>query len=578
MEIVCPFCRTKYRVANTAAGTSVRCAAPACQKVFTVPAGAAVGPVVANGPVPPPINAPPLPPESGVPPDTQQILANYRTTAKTKTVDVDAIKASLSRGLGAAKKRAQALKIKFDAKNLHKAIDGQYEQLGTLTLTHRPPTIDIQAELAELSTIHADVTHKEATVASLRQTQGSGSAVKSLEQELGQHRQRQRELMIAVGAKTYQSKPDLPATAGAYAAIAQLQSSLATKETDLRALEAEIGPVWEEEKQQIQSLAQSFWHRAKRPLLTAGLLVLVLIVLYFCWSILAAGFALVGKLAGGRSLPAWATYCVPEDVQGVAYVSLERLRKTDLYDDLAKHLPKTAEMARRMGLRLDLDEVSDMFWIAGQHGAELTLFHTQTDQPLEELVPKNNAKPRWEKYKNIDYVQAGSHWAAKTAARTICVAPSEDAIRDVILQIDRRRGAKFTKGLQAAFDQVAGAYYYVAMAAPQESGGNPPPPEGIGCGVSIDSSVRADGMLVFAKPRDAERVAEHFDQMVRSIRQAAEHEFSPSQRIAKAVCDLMRDMKVTQRGTNVEFAGKWPLDDFRDLFKRVGNAITEWAF
>jgi hypothetical protein len=190
-------------VSDAAVGKQVRCNNPGCRQAFTVcpapqePPGAEV-PVVApplpdqravEGDGPPGVAPPPLPPgmERSRQLSPEEILAGYQRTSKAAG---PGIKERLKLGVAAISKRARAVKLKHDVKNLQTAIGGQHESLGALTLQHHPAQVDIHAETAELSQIQEQLAQKQATRDALHATKGSGSAVKELDREMGQLRGR----------------------------------------------------------------------------------------------------------------------------------------------------------------------------------------------------------------------------------------------------------------------------------------------------------------------------------------------------------------------------------------------------
>ena len=210
MEISCPNCGKKYQVSDAMRGKQAHCANPDCQQAFTIDVGDSE---------PPPVSPPPLPPSSGTPGEPaspEEILAGYQKTSKSAGSDIGQ---RLKCGLDSVKKRAQAIKLRHDVKGLRTAIDGQCENLGALTLQHRPPGVDISAEMAELAQIQNEHAQKQMTLDSLTETKGSGSVVKELKREMAQLRDRQRELMIAIGAKAEAARPEMPAAAGHYSGL-----------------------------------------------------------------------------------------------------------------------------------------------------------------------------------------------------------------------------------------------------------------------------------------------------------------------------------------------------------------------
>ena len=135
-------------------------------------------------PAAPSIAPPPIPDDAEVDGGSSRqkagvdLLAGYRRRSKPKS---EQIKEKFKHGVNAFRKKGAALKLQHEVTSLQTAVDGQLEILGTLLLTHRPPAVRIQAELAELSQIQDELARKETTIESLRQTKGGGSAVKELE-------------------------------------------------------------------------------------------------------------------------------------------------------------------------------------------------------------------------------------------------------------------------------------------------------------------------------------------------------------------------------------------------------------
>jgi hypothetical protein len=151
------------------------------------------------------------------------------------------IRQRIARGANAVKKRARAMKLKYDVKSLRTALNSQLENLGALTITHRPPTVDISSEVAELSQVQRELSEHQVTIDSLRQGTGGRSVVKQIEGEVARLRDRQREAVIAIGRNVALARPDMPSAAGTYSALDRVQSSLTAAEAELAGIEKEIG-------------------------------------------------------------------------------------------------------------------------------------------------------------------------------------------------------------------------------------------------------------------------------------------------------------------------------------------------
>jgi hypothetical protein len=186
---------------------------------------------------------PPLPEgdHASTPDQTDVLLARYRSQVKPRGEEIR-IRIRIARGADAVKKRARALKLRHDVSSLWTAMNSQLENLGTLAITHRPPSVDISSEVAELSQVQGELSQHQVTIASLRQGAGGRSVVKQIEGEVARLRDRQREVAIAIGRKVTAARPDLPGAAGSYSALDRVQSSLTTAEAELAEIEKEIGP------------------------------------------------------------------------------------------------------------------------------------------------------------------------------------------------------------------------------------------------------------------------------------------------------------------------------------------------
>jgi len=171
--------------------------------------------------------------------ETDVLIARYRSQVKPRGEE---IRKRIAQGTDVVKKRAWALKLRHDVSSLWTAVNSQLESLGTLAITHRPPTVDISSEIAELSQVQRELSQHQVTIDSLRQGAGGRSVVKQIEGEITRLRDRQREAVIAIGRKVAATRPDMPDAAGTYSAIDRVQSSLTATESQLAEIEKEIGP------------------------------------------------------------------------------------------------------------------------------------------------------------------------------------------------------------------------------------------------------------------------------------------------------------------------------------------------
>lgn len=263
METICPFCHQKHSLSQADVRKQMRC--PGCHHTFTANPLTGFGSAVKSPPLPPPmvggstaggdpldyLNAVPnpsslplIPPSSAGcasnPDETEIMLAGYRTQVKSRGEE-EFIK-RIASGADALKKRARALKLRHDVSSLWTAVNSQLENLGTLAITHRPPSVDMSSELSELSQVQRELAQRQVTADSLRQGAGGRSVVKQIEGEMARLRDRQREAIIAIGRKVAAARPDMPSAVGTYSALDRVQSALTTAEVALAELEREIGP------------------------------------------------------------------------------------------------------------------------------------------------------------------------------------------------------------------------------------------------------------------------------------------------------------------------------------------------
>ena len=400
-------------------------------------------------PASPPIAPPPIPDDAEVDGTSSQhrlgvdVLAGYHRRSKPAGAQ---IKERLKHGVNVVRKRGAALKLQHEVKSLQTAIDGQFEILGTLALTHRPPTVDMRVEIAELSHIQDELARKETTIESLRQTKGGGSAVKELKQEASQLRNCQQALMIAIGKKAAAERSEMPGAAGAYAALDRLQSSLDAKQAELMVVQDEIGPLWDVEGARFGAL--------KKPAIVVGVVGGGLILLYLLWSLLASTLFAAG-------LPSWVRYYVPSDTQAVVYCNMDRLRKTEVFKKLEELLPSRSEFAYGSGFALHPDDVRDVFVVV-RIDSPFAVYRTHEDLPLARVVSKADRDSQPEQFKGCEYVRSGHEYVAKTGYCTYCEANSEDDIERILKHLDRKESPDLDENLRRAIETVGRNDYYVA--------------------------------------------------------------------------------------------------------------------
>jgi hypothetical protein len=288
VETICPFCHQKHAISAATVRKQVRC--PGCHHTFTANPLTGLGIAVKTPPpttVPPVVtgnagSVPPLPTASGsavAARTTEELLAGYQRVRNRNASPRGRMVEALTRPIRVARLRRQV-------SGLQQALDAAWEKLGTLAIGHRPFQPQLRAELLELSALQQQVGEKQSMADSLRQTRGSHAVLKDVEAELVELLDRQRRLMIAIGQKAEASTPDIPDGPAHYAAVKRLRSTLESAERELLGMEQMPGAP----AQSLGSIGSRFLGGSKTPLIAAGAVLAIILVLCGGWWLLAGLF------------------------------------------------------------------------------------------------------------------------------------------------------------------------------------------------------------------------------------------------------------------------------------------------
>jgi len=577
IPFTCLHCGQKMTADDSQAGEQAMC--PGCGKATMVPAkarppkrpeppeaGKRVPPAASSPPLtpssPPPLvppsapplvppsAPPPMPPRPGSPgraPRAGSILEGYRQTAAPAR---PGWRAGLARVFRATKGRAQAMKVRHEIKSLRTAFEQQLESLGLLTLEHRPSQVDMTGELAELSGVQGRLSERQSTLASLHQTKGSGAVVRQLRREEAVLRDRQRELMIAIGRKAHDARPELPGAAGHYGALDQLRTSQQAKEAELAELEERLGPVFDGRGPGFTSL--------KKPLLIGGGVVAGLVVLYLLVRLMMPG-----------GLPRWTRYYIPDDAKGLAYIDLDELRDSPFSEDVET---LTGGLLGFIGsLDLDQEDIREIFAVASEEGQLIVALRTEEDADLEDVVEK--MKGDAETFKDREYARSGVGptflpYVAKTDKRTFCLAATEEAMKDLLRQLDRGEKAELDEDLERALHYVSGKdHYFAAVDVNSEMAA-------VAGAISVGSSVKAKGIAIFKKERDAEEAHEDAmeeleDEIDRKEEALEDADGKEAERIESEL-HLLHGISLSRSGDSMRFSGKWDSDVLIEMGEEEG--------
>ena len=560
IRVTCDACGAQLKVSEDKAGKVGKC--PKCGGRITVPMPAVEfeEPVVPEPEWQAPVEAPVR--ERAAPASAQDVLAGYQRAAQPSASGV-------KKGFGAMKARARAARLKWNTKKLRTALDDQSERLGVLTVQHQPAGVDISAEVSEISRVQTELNEKRATLESLRGTKGSGSVVKELKAEEAQLVARQRELMMAIGAKADAVRPEMPGAAGHYSAMDAVRAQLGQKEAQLAELEGQIGPV--ADAGTLNSL--------KKPALGVLAVVVAVGVLYF-----AATFA--WGLLGGSGLSRYASY-IPKKTQAVLYYNIRALRDSDILEDLGiedmlEELLKEAPL----GLDLDMDNVRETFMAITKDGP-VSVLRTEKDEDLEDLASE---KPDDTKtYKGKDYIVVGlgyygrQMFLAKTGKATYCIAADEDALKDVLKRLDEGEKEELSDDLRQVLGKVKGHDHFFGA-----SGDDGPFPgaegaKAVGIGVSIGRSVSGRAVLVFDDDDDAEKFADMVEEQLEKAVEEGEEELDdppddmPDEMIEAMEIGLkvIKGVSVSRSGDTVRLSAGIKRSDIRRIREAMGDDMMK---
>ena len=596
----CPHCKKKVKINDESAGRERPC--PACGKAFSVPPfpkrdaeraegartsaplrparastdsstspslpggiGTGAPPTTpdkadvdgtpqaaASGEPVSPTTPPPLPPRRAAhakPARPETILEGYRKPPKSHMPKVGA---TIMSGVGNIKERARAAKLKHDVNNLRSALDEKWEQLGTLTLEHRPADVDVTTELAELGLLHEAVSEKQEALESLQRTKGGGSVVRQLKHEVAQLRDRQRTSMIAVGRKAETAAVELPGAAGHRSAIQRLRSALEAKENELARLQEALGPIADTDA--VRGAFESF----KKPLTFVGVMVGAALVLYVVWAILLASFF-------GDSFARYAYY-VPDSVAAVSYFNVSELRGIDPFSEIEGAIP------RQFTLGLDVEDIAEIFLVLDRRSKPTLVLRTVEDLSLEDIASlRGDTRTR---YRDMEYVRgqmgAVRGFMAKTESRTFCVAEGEEDLKSALRRVDRKEKPDLAEDMRRAVDHVAGHDHFLVLTGQRHLRGYGP--EGIkavGAGFSAASSIKAKAIMVFARERDAEKCEQEVEDGITELYDEAE---SLEPILGEHVLGMLDALGHRRSGDVVRFSWKYDVADIMALLDELESS------
>jgi hypothetical protein len=404
------------------------------------------------------------------------------------------------------------LKLKNEVKNLKTALDAKYEMLGALALQHRPSDVDVTEEIMELSAVQDELAQRRTTLESLCDTRGTGPARKELTKEIAKAEARQRELIITIGRKTLDARPQLAEAEAHFAAVDQIRTSLFGKEDQVVALQSQLERILAHRLPSLQSFV--------KPLIVGCVAVGAVLAVWLLW-------AAVGVMFRGPLIAAPFCYYVPDTATGVGYINLTKLRESDLYAEFDSAVSREL---RRLPFDISEDDVNELLFVMLDGGREVTVARIREDLPAEEVVSGTDDNAKLSEYQEFEYVRTGNsyrgQYVAKTAPYTFCIADDESSLRNVLRTFERQEESELDDDLRAVLRRVSGQDHYLAMrrapghrhtAFPGDvvvlvrtlTGAGSANAFGIGTTIST-SSVSLEAATAFRTERDGRRLEEEF--------------------------------------------------------------------
>lgn len=607
--ITCPHCSKTLRVTEPAFGKTVPC--PGCGQPIEVPwpsassqtavplLGSSTGldcdaaPLPAGMPPMPP-GMPPMPGRAGQPALRMPAGSPPPGYSRPPSLGIAGVKERMTRTATLLKNRVLALRLKHQINGLSKAAEGQLELLGALALTHRPPTVDVAQELAELSGIQDQVGEKQTTVGSLRQTRGSGSVVKEMNTEIAELQARQRTVAIGIGRKAAAARAEMPGAAGPYAALDRLNTALTTKQTDLAAIEDETTALGTAKAMDLGSLGRPVFATAA----VAGAIV-CLGVLWLLW----------GSLPLGGGVPKSIRSHMSADTQWIGYCNLHALRKTPLWSEIEAMGPPDKEIDLKANWAFGAEEIREGFAFAAIGEAPCVIVRTYDDVPLEEAVLRGVGYSAFKEHEGYKYTALGKAYGAKTGKCIYCETQSEDAMKSALGHVSQRESRELSDNLERAIANVAASDYYVAadsamlvtflapaLQAMRKAMRNPYravneervealtglvkaslSAEYVAMAIEITDSVRFHGYVGFRKAEDAAAFESSLRYIVENgpnLILADVGDDASDLQTAQEVSSILRAIAVRVRGSRVDIDAQVEMDTFAKHLRQFRHAFA----
>lgn len=568
MKVACPKCGQYISLEDNTSGDEVGCTNPECWHVFRVSLDSNQGSATPERsrpsvPVPPPpIQREPPPRPAGTPvrppPLTQH---STRTADKGPPRDEDSLpgvhqgllrntaSALLSNVLTTVRGFLRVRRLERDIRRLCDAESVQFEALGVQVDQCRPTGWNVDASLEELEQLRAELGRKESSRKVLQKTGGSRALIRAARREARQLKQRQHELLVALGQEAFAARPEMPDAGDDYASLETIQQTRTDKEKQLRELGVESA-----DREPFSMLS---WLGV---LTGAGVGVLLVCLAVVC------------LVDSSPTIPSWAEHAASDDAIRLMRVNLTKLQGDELFREFMKSVPPEAS---RFPGGLEIEDLEDAFVVFTEQQRR-TVARTSESFLLDDFAA-NRDEPL--EFRNVEYVPVSSDafpggYLARTGDRTFSVTVVEDEMRDLLTRLDSKSKPRLVKELEEAARSASREDHFVAQLV-DDSSDSVRGIIGLGVGASFDaSSFDVRGTFVFRTARNAERFVDEFQDIIdawsEEIRQQPREKLSEEARAAvEDGLELFREAQLRQRNRTIHFRGTWNLSDIEDLISSL---------
>ena len=321
-----------------------------------------------------------------------------------------------------------------------------------------------------------------------------------------------------------------------------------------------------------------------------------------------AYFVVIPMIFGGQ--PSWTKSLMPEGTKLVAYIDIESIRESDLFDKMKGMVREQGggdiDQVFQKGLaqsgmksNLKLDDIEGIFvagsGFAGPTPKMIIGLRLTRAMSLSDVI--SGAGVAKKKHKDYEYVIASvmgdKLYLARIDDETFCAAPSEDLLKKALDRVESGDSVELDDDLSSILSTVSRKDTFVAGtldAIPQLSF-TPPGLKSFGLGLEINGSFGGVLVIDFKDAAEAEKLAEQAEeglekareQAAKSIEQmkeavdkasgAQKEQMEKMLEMTKTMAGWLDDVDVDQSGSTVEFTASIDTDELVEMFDRIKDML-----